>query len=243
MVDGAASLMTAFYGMAASSFWNDERGTNLLDTGAHFYNVYETADGGSHHSRPDRAPVLRGAAGAARPRRSRVGPAARSDSVARPQGEARRGGGAAHARRVVRAAGRHRHMFRPGALGEGGAPPPPQSRARHFHRGSGSPAAQSGTALQPHAPERSAARRPSPASTPTRSSPNWASTPTRSRRCASPGRSLDSGRVVPGVPSWVRPPASFRKRMSLDRGRVVPGVPSWVRPPASFRKRMSLHRG
>ena len=46
MVDGAASLMTAFYGMAASSFWNDERGTNLLDTGAHFYNVYETADGG-----------------------------------------------------------------------------------------------------------------------------------------------------------------------------------------------------
>ena len=45
MVDGAASLMTAFYGMAHSGFWSDERGTNLLDTGAHFYNVYETADG------------------------------------------------------------------------------------------------------------------------------------------------------------------------------------------------------
>ena len=45
MVDGAASLMTAFFGMASSGFWSDERGTNMLDTGAHFYNVYETADG------------------------------------------------------------------------------------------------------------------------------------------------------------------------------------------------------
>ena len=46
MVDGAASLMTAFFGMAATGYWNSERGTNLLDTGAHFYDVYETADGG-----------------------------------------------------------------------------------------------------------------------------------------------------------------------------------------------------
>ncbi|MCE2511311.1 MAG: CoA transferase [Acidimicrobiia bacterium] len=45
MVDGAASLMTAFFGMAFSGFWSEERGTNMLDTGAHFYNVYETADG------------------------------------------------------------------------------------------------------------------------------------------------------------------------------------------------------
>ncbi len=46
MVDGAASLMTAFYGMVGSGFWSEERGTNMLDSGAHFYNVYETADGG-----------------------------------------------------------------------------------------------------------------------------------------------------------------------------------------------------
>ena len=45
MVDGAASLMTAIYGMHASGFWTDERGTNMLDTGAHFYDVYETSDG------------------------------------------------------------------------------------------------------------------------------------------------------------------------------------------------------
>jgi alpha-methylacyl-CoA racemase len=46
MVDGAASLMTMTYTLRASGIWNDQRGTNLLDTGAHFYEVYETADGG-----------------------------------------------------------------------------------------------------------------------------------------------------------------------------------------------------
>jgi alpha-methylacyl-CoA racemase len=43
MVDGAALMMTPFYGARASGFWG-ERGTNLLDTGAPFYDVYETAD-------------------------------------------------------------------------------------------------------------------------------------------------------------------------------------------------------
>jgi crotonobetainyl-CoA:carnitine CoA-transferase CaiB-like acyl-CoA transferase len=45
MVDGAASLMTAFHGMVAASLATHERGTNHLDTGSHFYNVYECADG------------------------------------------------------------------------------------------------------------------------------------------------------------------------------------------------------
>ncbi len=45
MVDGSASLMTMTYALSALGVWNDERGTNLLDTGAHFYEVYETADG------------------------------------------------------------------------------------------------------------------------------------------------------------------------------------------------------
>ena len=44
MVDGAASLMTAFYGMVASGLATHERGTNHLDTGSHFYNVYECSD-------------------------------------------------------------------------------------------------------------------------------------------------------------------------------------------------------
>ncbi len=45
MVDGAASLMTAIYGMHGSGLWNDNRGDNILDTGAHYYDVYETKDG------------------------------------------------------------------------------------------------------------------------------------------------------------------------------------------------------
>jgi alpha-methylacyl-CoA racemase len=46
MVDGAASLMTMTHSFRAMGIWNDERGTNMLDTGAPFYDVYETADGG-----------------------------------------------------------------------------------------------------------------------------------------------------------------------------------------------------
>jgi len=45
MVDGAALLMSMMWGMRAMGVWNDGRGTNLLDTGAHFYEVYETKDG------------------------------------------------------------------------------------------------------------------------------------------------------------------------------------------------------
>ena len=45
MVDGAAALMTIFHGAQQSGWWKDERGVNILDTGAHFYDVYETKDG------------------------------------------------------------------------------------------------------------------------------------------------------------------------------------------------------
>ncbi len=45
MTDGAATLMSMIWGFRANGIWNDERGTNLLDTGAHMYDTYETADG------------------------------------------------------------------------------------------------------------------------------------------------------------------------------------------------------
>ena len=45
MVDGAASLASVFYGLAAGGSCSTERGTNLLDGGAPFYDTYETADG------------------------------------------------------------------------------------------------------------------------------------------------------------------------------------------------------
>ena len=44
MVDGAASLMAMFFSMVGFGFRN-ERGSNMLDGGAHFYNTYETKDG------------------------------------------------------------------------------------------------------------------------------------------------------------------------------------------------------
>ena len=46
MVDGAAVLSTLFHGLRASGVWNDVPGTNILDSGAHWYEVYETSDGG-----------------------------------------------------------------------------------------------------------------------------------------------------------------------------------------------------
>ena len=45
MVDGAATLMTMFHALTAMGVWSPPRGTNLLDSGAHFYDVYECADG------------------------------------------------------------------------------------------------------------------------------------------------------------------------------------------------------
>ena len=46
IVDGAAHLTTMLSGLIAAGRWTDVRGTNLLDGGAPFYDVYETSDGG-----------------------------------------------------------------------------------------------------------------------------------------------------------------------------------------------------
>jgi alpha-methylacyl-CoA racemase len=45
MTEGAASLMAMFYGRMAAGDWRDQRGVNVLDTGAPWYDAYETADG------------------------------------------------------------------------------------------------------------------------------------------------------------------------------------------------------
>jgi alpha-methylacyl-CoA racemase len=45
MTDGAAVLTTSLHWMRAAGTWHEARGTNRLDSGAHFYDVYETADG------------------------------------------------------------------------------------------------------------------------------------------------------------------------------------------------------
>lgn len=45
MVDGAALLTTVFHSLTAQGSWNPERGTNVIDSGAPFYDVYECSDG------------------------------------------------------------------------------------------------------------------------------------------------------------------------------------------------------
>ncbi|MBM3112557.1 CaiB/BaiF CoA transferase family protein [Pseudomonas arcuscaelestis] len=45
MTDGTALLSAMMYGFKAAGAWNNERGDNLLDGGAHFYDTYRCADG------------------------------------------------------------------------------------------------------------------------------------------------------------------------------------------------------
>jgi len=45
MVDGSAALMHMMYQFMAMGAWRDERGVNMLDGAAHFYDTFETADG------------------------------------------------------------------------------------------------------------------------------------------------------------------------------------------------------
>jgi len=45
MVEGASLLATMFHGFLGAGQWSETRGANILDTGAPWYNVYETKDG------------------------------------------------------------------------------------------------------------------------------------------------------------------------------------------------------
>ena len=45
MVDGSSVLMQMMWGFRRQGMWSDERGTNILDTGAPYYDTYETSDG------------------------------------------------------------------------------------------------------------------------------------------------------------------------------------------------------
>ncbi len=45
IVDGVASLLTSLHGLRAAGAYDLARGSNILDSGAHFYDVYECSDG------------------------------------------------------------------------------------------------------------------------------------------------------------------------------------------------------
>ena len=44
MIDGVSMLAAPFFGFLPTGFWQERRGSNLLDSGAPFYDTYETAD-------------------------------------------------------------------------------------------------------------------------------------------------------------------------------------------------------
>jgi alpha-methylacyl-CoA racemase len=45
MIDGTSALMAMFHGLRAQGLFDDRRGTHQLDSGAHYYDVYQTSDG------------------------------------------------------------------------------------------------------------------------------------------------------------------------------------------------------
>ncbi len=61
MVDGTATLMSMMWGLKQIGAWKEQHGTNVLDTGAPFYDTYETKRRQVRLARFARAAVLRGA--------------------------------------------------------------------------------------------------------------------------------------------------------------------------------------
>ena len=153
MVDGCAVLMTMFWGMQADRACSTRtrRGTNLLDTGAHFYDVYRCADGkyisvGSIEPQ-FYAELLRLTGLSDDPEfASADGPR----PVAGAQGPPREAVPHEDPRRVVRAHGAHRRVLRAGAHHERGGRASAQRRPRApSSRSAGIAPAGARAALQP----------------------------------------------------------------------------------------------
>ena len=154
MVDGSAQLMSIFFGIDAMGGWGP-RGTNLLDGGAHFYNVYETRRRRVRVDRRVRAEVLRRTCSRC------IGPLGFDDldpaqqmdtrAVAGAQGTVRRAVPHQDARRVGRVLRRPRGVLRARAPDARGARASAQRRARDLHRRRRRAAARARAALLPHA--------------------------------------------------------------------------------------------
>ena len=198
MVDGAALLAGMMHGLRADGQWG-ERGTNLLDSGAWFYEVYETADGryvsvGAIDPRA-RAEVLR-VTGLA----DDAGGVAADGALPDPDDRAAWPAMKARMAAVVRTRTRDEWVAAfagtdacvAPVLDPGEAPDHPHLRAR------GTFTEVDGVVQPARRPASAAPRRRSPArrlrraSTPTRPWPTGASRPTRSRRSAPPAPSADA---------------------------------------------------
>ena len=230
MVDGAAALMTMTYTLRPAGIWQDERGTNLLDTGAHFYEVYETSDGGFMARRGHRAPVLRRADPAA-------GPGGRGP--ARPDGPGRLAGHEGAVRRALRhpdpgrvgeGLRRHRRLRRSGAVAwprrptirttGPGAPSPrwPAWSSRPRRRGSRAPRAPSG------------GRRPIPGQHGDEALADWGLSAERPDRRPA-GRRAPSAEHRPARATAAGRRSTGAQRLTTGQVtvRVMPSI-SWMRP-------------
>ena len=126
MVDGSALLTSFIYGMRAAGTWQDQRGSNMLDGGAPWYDTYETADGGYvavgaiepqfYAALLDGLGLARGPARPARPvRLARVAPPVRRG--VRQPGPGRVGRGLRRHRRLRISGAEHGRDGRPSARG------------------------------------------------------------------------------------------------------------------------------
>ena len=176
MVDGTAILMSMMWGLKKIGVWKEELGTNVLDTGAPFYDTYETKDGKFIVARFARAAVLRRADRRARSRPTRSCPrrwtasgwdtlreqfTALFKTKTRDEWDAiLLGSDACYAPVLTMSeATNDAHMQGP----------------QHDHRARRRAAARAGAALLAHGGAKCSASRPGPASTPTKRSPTGAS--------------------------------------------------------------------
>ena len=154
MVDGSALLSTFLYGLRASGAWRDERGTNLLDTGAPFYDTYRTKDGkyvavGALEAKFYAALLAGLGLDHGRRRATAAAPAGRV-RLAGPAGEVHRRVRQPDQGRVGAGVRRHGRLRVTGAVPGRGAQPPAQRGPRHVHRGRRPGPAQPCAAVQPH---------------------------------------------------------------------------------------------
>ncbi len=189
MVDGAAYLMGPIWGLRGMGGFAEERGTNLLDTGSPFYDVYETADG-EWVSIGSIEPQFYRAAARAHRHRARRPPAPDGPQSA---GRCCASGSPTCIKAKTRAewvddARRHRRVLRAGAADERGEAAPAPGGARDHRRARRHRPARAGAALLADAAPRSRVPPRSPASTPRPCSPTTASPPTRSTELARVGR-------------------------------------------------------
>ena len=151
MIDGAASLMTSAYALRAAGITDGPRGENVLDSGAHYYEVYETSDGRYVSIAPvepkfyavllDRIGLDAGDAPHSAQRRDWPESKARLAALFRTRTRGR----------VARHPRRDRCLLCPGARHRRSAQPSAQRGTRHVRRTRRHRAAERGTTLRSHA--------------------------------------------------------------------------------------------